>query len=244
MKLSRRLIPAIAMLMVSAVLMSTASFAWFSMNTKVTATGLSLTVEAPTASLLISQNDSTGFGSTIALANHNDNMTSSEDGEPYTIDPVTDDTSNKKFYKLTADGMALVDQAGTVSNKELTNEKYYIEATTTDVYIDTFYLKLDDASKAQKDIYLTAKYADGVATTAIKSAFHIIVFVGDTRVGEFDMGNATNKIDKLCTLTGNAAATAVTIYAFLDGEDPQCMNSNISTDFTATINLELGIVTE
>ncbi|MBO7761306.1 MAG: hypothetical protein J6T24_00755 [Clostridia bacterium] len=35
MKLSRKLVPAIAMLLVSAVMLSTASFAWFSMNTTV-----------------------------------------------------------------------------------------------------------------------------------------------------------------------------------------------------------------
>ena len=40
MKNTRKLIPAVVMLLVSAVLMSTASFAWFSMNKQVTATGM------------------------------------------------------------------------------------------------------------------------------------------------------------------------------------------------------------
>lgn len=42
MKKMRKLIPALAMLLVSAVMMSTASFAWFSMNTTVDATGMQI----------------------------------------------------------------------------------------------------------------------------------------------------------------------------------------------------------
>ncbi len=45
-KTTRKLLPALAMLLVSAVMMSTASFAWFSMNTTVTATGMSVSAEA------------------------------------------------------------------------------------------------------------------------------------------------------------------------------------------------------
>ena len=46
MKLSRKLVPAIAMLLVSAVMLSTASFAWFSMNTTVSATGVQVQAQA------------------------------------------------------------------------------------------------------------------------------------------------------------------------------------------------------
>lgn len=52
-KNARKLIPAVAMLLVSATMLSTASFAWFSMNENVTATGMQVKVDAP-ASLLIS----------------------------------------------------------------------------------------------------------------------------------------------------------------------------------------------
>ena len=46
MKKMRRLIPAVAMLMVAAVMLSTASFAWFTMNEQVTATGMSVQAQA------------------------------------------------------------------------------------------------------------------------------------------------------------------------------------------------------
>jgi hypothetical protein len=54
MKKARKLLPAIAMLLVSAVMMSTASFAWFSMNTEVEANGMQ--VNATTAKNLVITN--------------------------------------------------------------------------------------------------------------------------------------------------------------------------------------------
>lgn len=57
MKNTRKLIPAVVMLLVSAVLMSTASFAWFSMNDEVTATGMDVTATTP-ASLEIAATSS------------------------------------------------------------------------------------------------------------------------------------------------------------------------------------------
>ena len=53
MKKMRKLIPAFAMLLVSAIMMSTASFAWFSMNEEVTATGMEIQAKAA-GNLLIS----------------------------------------------------------------------------------------------------------------------------------------------------------------------------------------------
>lgn len=46
MKKMRKLIPAFAMLLVSAIMMSTASFAWFTMNEEVTATGMQVQAQA------------------------------------------------------------------------------------------------------------------------------------------------------------------------------------------------------
>ena len=53
MKKMRRLIPAIAMLLVSAVMLSTASFAWFSMSTKATAQGMTVKAEADSSLLIV-----------------------------------------------------------------------------------------------------------------------------------------------------------------------------------------------
>ena len=70
MKKMRKLLPAIAMLLVSAVMMSTASFAWFTMNSEVQATGMQVTAIAP-ASLWIKNDDDTAWVSTTTLKTEN-----------------------------------------------------------------------------------------------------------------------------------------------------------------------------
>ena len=56
MKATKKLIPALAMLLVSAVVMSSASFAWFTMSRQVTAQGMNVTVTAPNNLLIKATN--------------------------------------------------------------------------------------------------------------------------------------------------------------------------------------------
>ena len=62
MKKFMKLIPAVAMLLVAAILLSTATFAWFSMNTQVTATGMQVKAVAE-GGIVISNSAKTGWTS-------------------------------------------------------------------------------------------------------------------------------------------------------------------------------------
>ena len=64
MKNMKKLIPALAMLVLSAVMMSTASFAWFSMNTEVEVTDLTVNAVAPVY-VSISARDAGTWGTAI-----------------------------------------------------------------------------------------------------------------------------------------------------------------------------------
>ncbi len=55
MKKFRKLVPAFAMLLVSATVLASTTFAWFSMNNKVTATGMEVTAKANTQYLVIAK---------------------------------------------------------------------------------------------------------------------------------------------------------------------------------------------
>ena len=66
MNAKRRMIPAIAMLAISAVVLSTASYAWFTMSRSVTATGITLKAVAPTNLQISNAVDGT-FGETTEL---------------------------------------------------------------------------------------------------------------------------------------------------------------------------------
>ena len=66
MKNVRRLIPAFALLLVTAIMLSTASFAWFTMNDEVTATGMQVQAKA-SGNLLISKDKMTATSSSISV---------------------------------------------------------------------------------------------------------------------------------------------------------------------------------
>lgn len=55
MKKFRKLIPAFVLLLISTAIMSTATFAWFSMNQRVTATGMSVTAKSDQIFLMIDE---------------------------------------------------------------------------------------------------------------------------------------------------------------------------------------------
>lgn len=72
MKKMRRLIPAIAMLLVSAVMLSTASFAWFTMSTTADVEGMSVKATADSTLLIAKENNLNAFtaaGGSVTFAN-------------------------------------------------------------------------------------------------------------------------------------------------------------------------------
>ena len=60
-KARHKLVPAIIMLIVAAITMSTASYAWFTMSNRVEVTGINLSVVAPTNILIREKRLSSGI---------------------------------------------------------------------------------------------------------------------------------------------------------------------------------------
>lgn len=189
-KLNRKLIPAFAMLLLSAVLMSTASFAWFSSNGQVKASGMSVSATAP-AALWISTANNTGFTTNITLT-----------GAAKALTPATDDvagfTTNTAeaadewtFHALNTDGYALVKNDGTLKDETTLNKdnaaKYGTALTETNigdyVFHQVFYLRLegknvsaDDYDKMDLEAVITLNSAKaGAANDAIYKALRVAV---------------------------------------------------------------------
>ena len=70
MKATRKLIPAFIMLLVSAIRLSTASYAWFANSYTVSANGMSVKVNSDAKFLLISD-DNTEFDDSVTLEENN-----------------------------------------------------------------------------------------------------------------------------------------------------------------------------
>lgn len=83
MKLTRKLIPAFAMLLIAAVMMSTASFAWFSMNGKVTAEGMSVTATTPASLEIKSETTDWDYKATVNVSKNQLNAVTYYNGTWY-----------------------------------------------------------------------------------------------------------------------------------------------------------------
>ena len=237
MKKMRKLIPAFCMLLLSAVMLSTSTFAWFSMNKSVTATGMSVTADAPESLLISATSATTGFGSTVAL--------SSDTTVATQIVPSTDTHTGATytFYKLTDLAMKSVNEAGALTGAagtaDVTDNDYYDE-TVVDYFKDSVWLKLEGAT-GTKSLKVSVAYVSDPGQT-VKTAMHIL-FVNPTDgaiVLDYDMTNA-GTAQALTTLTSGEAATAYDVYYFLDGADAECKNTNLTADTTMSIKLTFTI---
>ena len=110
MKKFKKLIPALALLLVSAVLMSTASYAWFSMNNKVTVTGME--VKTKVSSNMLIAHDTLA---NTSKKNDSDFTTSDSTAVKAILEPVSTADGNTFFYSTNAkaDGSKITDSSAT-----------------------------------------------------------------------------------------------------------------------------------
>ena len=246
MKKMRKVLPAIAMLLVSAVMMSTASFAWFTMNSEVKATGMNITAVAP-ASLWIAQDvaaDATpAWASTMTLVAEN---TPDAQFAPSKVKTQTDFKA-WSFEKLDPASSAKVDINGNAPA-----DATYIDSTS--FFKDTFLLKLDSQTgdTAAVSVKVAVSHADATADEIWKALRVAVVVDGTTLTFEFSELNQTGAASleytagqELVTLTAGAAGTTAVVYAWLEGTDADCKNANaLNCDlFSIDLSFSIGAVT-
>ena len=246
MKLTRKLVPAFAMLLVSAIMLTTASFAWFSTNDDVSATGMS--VKATTAENLVISADGAAFGTTqVTLTDSaTANLT------PVSVNcPSTQGLGSAKFYAVQDTSLATIDYA---TGKYNASETLFEEVTAAGYY-ETFtvQVKVDGEETTQFDkIYVenieVARAANAEKQAAISSAIRVAVTDGSKTYiyaplsGSYTDGKSISSLTEgkavvaeqaLGTYTdasnfGAVTTTAktFTIYVWYEGQDPNCISAN------------------
>ncbi|MBO4217677.1 MAG: hypothetical protein J5940_07005 [Clostridia bacterium] len=194
MKKTLKLIPALVMLLVSAILVSTTTYAWFSMNNRVTVTGMTVRTKV-SSNLLISEdtaeaNFTTGIAQTRAALLE---PASTVDGETfyYTINAKADGSINSGATYTAYDEVTSLAVADTAANKvrydKEFNSKYAVTTAnssavatgTAYAYVDyNFYLKATSTEDTQKVAltFCNLKYNGGLITD---KAFRVAVFATD-----------------------------------------------------------------
>ena len=253
-KLNRKLIPAFAMLLLSAVLMSTASFAWFTSNGSVAADGINITATAP-AALWIADESTDAFDTAVTLKA----ATAAKTGMyPVTQKPDTNTKDNDQwnFWRLKSDSYSKITDQGVIEGG--INYDTDLEAAKDGDFIkEDIYLKLE-GTKVVTDGELDEEKSEimkiGVKvqitepTNAVGDVDLIyksikIAVVTSANTSEKETGATTD----ICSTNGsyvfqpkNFEQTAaqylfdlvaqetvkVTIYVWFEGEDEFCKNAN------------------
>lgn len=228
MKKFKKLIPALCMLLVSAVMLGSTTYAWFSMNTIATASGMQIEAKSNATYLLIS-NDAT-VATDKTKADPDDNL-------------AFTDTTVTKLYpaKYSATQQELSDTVTVLANgwytannrnsNNATNavKNYKLVDVTNTNYVKTYtmYLTLsEDSENWDKYLKVTTK-----AGADNKAAAIVIKVTNGTSESYFEGGNGT--VDCTTTNLTNSSAIKVEAYVYIDGT-----NENVYSDFETLADLK------
>lgn len=247
MKKFKKLIPALCMLLISAVLMGTSTYAWFSMNKTVTAEGMSVTAQTNNYYLLI--------GNTETVATIQTNKKTTETATKVT----TSNTDNKVYPAMYGDGSKLGDELITEVGKWYTANNTNIGNATDAItnarvlenselgsYVIEYnmWLTLAKGSTAvDKKITVTFKRGD-----TVDSSISAVVVIGSTNAivfdhtkvatGEGTTTHPTAETSANVSLT-DAEAVKVTVYVYVDGNATNVNTAYLNGGNTLTGNIEL-----
>ena len=253
MKKTRKLIPALAMLLISAVMLSTASFAWFATNKEVSANNMTVTANANTKYLQISTNASTGFGTAVDALNTNKSidLINAKLADNKTVSWYLGSSTNSGSVGTTGEALGTDVVASDVDPANPADSKYAL--------INTFYFKMSDTSNAELT-NLDVKSITVSGDSSLQNALRVLVvgYAGSEVVGaqiwktdtstptkmvEADANNADYLVTSNIT-KASPATVSVKVYVYYDGEDDSATSDNATdlTGMTVSVLFEAGDV--
>lgn len=220
----KKLIPALAMLLVSAILLGTSTYAWFSMNTEVSATGMQITAKSDSTFLVIVE------GSTF------DNTASTT--------TVTSTASEKQLYPampattLTSANVATASSwqfAYSDDPADYTKATGYTACSTLENYVgsETFSIGLNNTSgvdTSSENIKLRT------VTLPADTGISCVVVCGDV-IQKYEASSST-ALD--LGVKANKTGTTVTVYYYINGEDTNVYSDNAAA-LTGQVSLNFDV---
>ncbi len=196
-KAMRKMIPAVIMLLISAMLVGTSTYAWFSMNKTVTVTGMTVKAKGTDNVMIADTNSESAFAYGLnQTRTGNLQPASSIDGVDYFYTTLTnvkaDGTVRNATYTQYAE--ATTSAANTTSGKAYidtafnTNYGVTSPAAATEVYayIDySFYIKATNAAETAQNLRLSRcnLLYNNAAIASTAKAWRVAVFAKSTTAG-------------------------------------------------------------
>lgn len=233
MKKFKKLIPALCMLLISAVLMGTSTYAWFSMNKTVSATGMEVTAKSNSTYLLIGTKNETYADIQAKTAPANTSVealkTAGNAGGIYpcayadTAIAKTDAEGNwvEAGSWYTANSSSSSNATANVTNYNTINlgqENY--------MYTYEMNLTLSADSMAYNGKVTVALKMTAAGNKQDNSAVRAYVVIGN-KDGQF-VDQTTTSVDFTEVALTNDTVVAVKVYVFIDGTKEAVFSDNVT----------------
>ncbi|MBR0235131.1 MAG: hypothetical protein IJQ37_01595 [Clostridia bacterium] len=253
MKKTLKLIPAIVMLLISAILVSTSTYAWFSMNSNVTATGMSVQAKAEGGIVISNANGSVWSNtanavtaSAVLYPTSTKDVTSWYHNKSTNADDAQASQAASTYETLTLTKSATTYGVGYVEDGTAgydgTEAAYYllntftIKSSSENMSGITFYINSVSVTGTNTSAALDASLRVAIKIAGDSSTYIYAPVTGATtnyKVGGSDQTAITVKTasDKNVATAINAISTTgigVEIYAYFEGEDAACKSTNAS----------------
>lgn len=250
MKKFKAIVPALAMLLVSAVLLGTSTFAWFSMNDKVIVSGMQITAKSDQHYLIVgSTNDLTALQDKAT-----GNQTTVELKKPDSTDPLS---ATVKPVQPKADAITNATTAATPGSWE-----WYVGTTKTDgtakptanavtdlneytLHTTVYITVAKDTPEAKNLILEKATFAKVGAGKTLDGFGGVVVATADA-AERVDSDNALKGRDAvgkpiLAATVNDQTVIAVEIYVYVYGANANITTENAFDLATLSLTLEFSV---
>lgn len=246
MKKFKKVVPALCALLVSAVMLGSSTYAWFSMNTRVTAQGMQVTAQSNSTYLVV------GNSATLALDSHVnvENKDGGIGGDKTHVYPcakadkdidTTDVKAGDWYYALSKDkGNAGAMGDGVLGTNTMNVTRIGTDLTTDYKVTYTFYIGLA-AGSAAKTANIKIDAADGTLGSSAewldKGLCAIVTIEGKDPV-TIKQGTTSGTVSDVALTT---AGKSVKVEVYIDGNNANVTSANVATLENLQLNLALSI---
>lgn len=239
MKSTRKIIPALVMLLVSAIMLSTASYAWFASNTEVTASNMTVQANTDVVFLQITtdKDDEASWAKSVPAAN-------TESGELKLVTADIADGTTVTWKTAEGSDPTKYDPAtGDDSVADYTT----VETISTDyALINTFYVRMSNNTSTLENLTISeVVIAEGTpADGNFNESIRVLVIAKDesgdvlgAQCWDVVDGLTDDSADQLADVVNNTPIT-LEVYIYYDGDDTAAFtNNNLSTVTEQTISV-------
>lgn len=255
MKKFKKLIPALCMLLVSAVMLGSTTFAWFSMNNKVTATGMQVTAKANTKFLVINNGTTlptdsqitdeltlvSGYGMTVGSNNNNVYPVRYNSGNTeLSLTIAGNPTSTQNVPTGTWFTAFSNDYNSSTGTGLLGYKQLYMNPSEGQTGLNNYVLKyqvalgLASGSDSHSDkVTITPTFGSSAATCAL-------VVINSEKLAFDNISNKKAKTTSADVTLNSTTAVVVDIYVYIDGAH-ESVKSSETNAISGTLSLEFTV---